>query len=173
MWRRGAVIEPERASAWLQELGPALETVMQILSRGASPVVLTDGDVRPIGARELGNWFGSDETVGSAAFATLDGEEGLLAMVFFAPTADAIGIADSAFAALASALGTAANQAWMLVDMRTAIAETMAAQAEALGVQAAAHWRFVASGDVAFDVFFIPSATHWGFLWEHPRREAA
>lgn len=153
---------------------PALDAVTQLLSIGASTVVLGDGEVRPIGARELGNWFGSDETVGSAAFATLDGEQGLLAMVFSAPTGNAIGIADAAFAALAGGLGCVANQAWMLVDMRTAIAETLAAQAEALGVHAAAHWRFVGpSGGQEFEVFFIPSETHWGFLWEHPRREAA
>lgn len=174
MWRRGAVIEPDKASAWLQNLTPALEAVSQVLSLGASPVALSDGDFKPIGVRELGNWFGSDETVGSAAFATLDGEEGLFAMVFSAPTVNAIGIADAAFAALGEGLGCAANPAWMLVDMRTAIAETLAAQAEALDVQAAAHWRFVAlSGKVAFEVFFVPSTTHWGFLWEQPRREAA
>jgi hypothetical protein len=171
MWCHGVQLIPERREAWLQALEPSLKLAGAIVGGVAERVTL-----EPVRVADVAFLFGQDEAVATAVYATLVGDtKGLLMLESHLPGTVALHTADAVFKTMALAIGGLVAEPWLLIDMRTTLAETLATQTEflTLGVMSTAVFRSPDGREVA-TFAFIPDWSDWngrGSL--EARREAA
>lgn len=170
MWSRGVQLVPERQEAWLQALKPCLNLAGAIVDGSAEEATL-----EPVRVTDVAHMFGVDERVATGVYGSLEGEtKGLLMFESTMPGTRALNAADAVFKVMAMALGGMVTEPWLLIDMRTTLAETLAVQTAGLRLEVMVTAPFCGLDGTEIARFaFIPDWEVWNGRSLEARREAA
>lgn len=158
MWCRGIQLAPARKDSWLHALEPSLKLAGAIVGGVAERVTL-----EPVRVADVAFLFGPDESVATGVYATLEGDtQGIVMLETHLPGTLALHAAEAVFKTMALALGGIVTEPWLLIDMRTTLAEALAAQTAALelGVMCTATFRGH-DGKECATFAFVPDWSVW------------
>ncbi len=125
--------------------------------------------LKPVTVSQIAALFGVDESIGTAVYTTLEGEtKGLLMLSSNLPATTAIEVASEVFRAFARGVGGQFEESWALMDMRSTLAESLAAQTGSLELGAAITIEWPST------IFcFIPDWARWSARTHMELREEA
>lgn len=160
MWTRRLQLNNERADAWWIAMKSCKLEAARKLGNGLAP---SDGAWKAVRSEDLAWWFGSDETLATAVYAPLEGDaKGLFALFSTIPAQQAIEAATEVFTAFAYGTGGIVDTCFAVMDMRSALAETLATLTGGLDVQAVASVDFRdANGSTVATLMFVPHWSAW------------
>lgn len=176
MWTRGIDLDERRIEAWWEALDGCFQEAVKCLDEvTGDSFQLSECDLTHVRVTDVANAFGLEEKPATAVYSMLTGDtHGLLMFTANMPAMTALEAARRVFNALAFGLGGIVDEAWALVDMRSALAETLAAQTGCLELKVMACIDFLANDGTEATVFFIPDWATWNTRWTlEASREAA
>lgn len=171
MWSRGVKLEPERVAAWWTAMEPFVADIRLILAANGvlGEVQEERQTLKPASVTQVASLFGVDESIGTAAYTMLEGDtQGLLMLTSKMPATKAIDVASEVFRAFARGVGGQFEEPWALMDMRSTLASSLAAQTGCLelAVMATIEWSETA-------LVFIPNWALWGARMQMELHEEA
>jgi hypothetical protein len=164
-------LDPERVAAWWMAMEPFVADMRSVLiQQGVLEENFSETkSLKPMSVSQVASVFGVDESVGTAVYTELSGDvRGLLMFASPLPATKAIEVGTSLFQALARGTGGQFDEPWALVDMRSTLATSLAAQTGSLdlGAMVQIDWHDMS-------LCFIPDWAQWCGKTQMDLREEA